>query len=279
MVFHVMTLNPWKDRKPGMTLDKVGTFFQRDQTWWKPGKAWFSYINNCQQFLQAGKPVADIAVFTGEETPRRALLPDRLVDILPGIIGPERVKKEKERLENKSLAVRDVPSGVKTQANMANPEDWNDPLRGYAYDSFNRDALLRLATVENGCIILPGGANYALLVVPGRQKMSPDGGKLMSIEVARKLLQLAKDGATLILMEKPVTTPGFQTDQNEIQQFNQVIDELFSGKRSMIKDAAGGQFLTWKKGKGRIIQGPYEAATFNNLGVAKDLQPFDETGK
>jgi hypothetical protein len=278
MVFHVMTLNPWKDRKPGMTLDKVGTFFQRDQTWWKPGKAWFSYINNCQKFLQAGKPVTDIAIFTGEETPRRALLPDRLVDILPGIIGPERVKKEKERLENKSLAVRDVPSGVKTRANMANPEDWTDPLRGYAYDSFNRDALLRLATVENGRITLPGGANYALLVIPGRQKMSPDGGRLMSIEVARKLLQLANDGATLILMEKPVTTPGFQTDPNEIQQFNQVIDELFSGERSVIKDAAGGQFLTWKKGKGRIIQGPYQAATFNKLGIAKDFQAMDETG-
>jgi hypothetical protein len=40
LVFHVFTHNPWMDRRPGMTLDGVGTFLQRDQTWWRPGKAW-----------------------------------------------------------------------------------------------------------------------------------------------------------------------------------------------------------------------------------------------
>jgi len=130
LFFHVFTLNPWKDRKPGMTLDKVGTFIQRDQTWWKPGKAFFSYITNCQRLLQQGKPVVDIAVFSGEETPRRAVLPDRLVTVLPGIFGQERVEQEKVRLLNAGIPVRDKPRGVKTQANIADPENWVDPLRG-----------------------------------------------------------------------------------------------------------------------------------------------------
>lgn len=33
---------------------------------------------------------------------------------------------------------------------MSDPEKWVNPLRGYAYDSFNKDALLRLAKAENG---------------------------------------------------------------------------------------------------------------------------------
>ncbi|RYG21616.1 MAG: DNA-binding protein, partial [Chitinophagaceae bacterium] len=41
--YHVFTHNPWTDRKPGMTLDGVGLYFQRDQTWWKQGKAWVDY--------------------------------------------------------------------------------------------------------------------------------------------------------------------------------------------------------------------------------------------
>jgi hypothetical protein len=279
MFFHVFTLNPWTDRKPGMTLDKVGTYFQRDQTWWKPGKAWISYITNCQQKLQQGKPVVDIAVFTGEEIPRRAVLPDRLVDILPGIFGQERVEQERVRLLNDGAPARNVPHGVKTQANMADPENWVDPLRGYNYDSFNRDALLRLAKVENGWIVLPGGASYGMLVVPGKQKMAPDGGERMSIEVAQKLLELANQGASLLMMEKPKWTLGLQSDPDADTKLGKVLDELFSGEKTTVTDAGGGQFIQWKKGKGRIVQGPYKAATFNEIGIRKDFYALDETGK
>ena len=40
----------------------------------------------------------DIAVFTGEEVPRRSVLPDRLVNVLPGIFGKEKVKAEKKEI-------------------------------------------------------------------------------------------------------------------------------------------------------------------------------------
>ncbi len=64
MVFHV-TYNPRMDRKPGMTFGGVGNFFQRDQIWWGPGKAWIDYTQRCQWLLQQGKPVADHVVWGG----------------------------------------------------------------------------------------------------------------------------------------------------------------------------------------------------------------------
>src|SRR5207244_4418909 len=136
LVYHVFTHNPWLDRKPGMTLDAIGLYFQRDQTWWKQARAWVDYTKRCQALLQIGNPVTDIAVFTGEELPRRAVLPDRLVPVLPGIFGKEQVDAEGKRLANKGEPLRTLPAGVTHSANMADPEKWIDPLKGYAYDSY-----------------------------------------------------------------------------------------------------------------------------------------------
>jgi hypothetical protein len=249
-VFHVNVHNPWLDRKPGMTLDGIGMFFQRDQTWWKPGKAWFDYIQRCQALLQQGHPVTDIAVFTGEETPRRAILPDRLVNTLPGIFGAERVKQEAERLANKGEPVVSSISDASHSANMALPENWIDPLHGYDYDSFNRDALLRLATVKNGRVMLPGGASYAILVIPGVHAMSPDSD-LMSPEVVKKLQQLVNEGATVLINDQPVRATGMANDADVTQ--------------------AGKQLFADAVKKGKVIIGPYKKDTFDELGIAKDF--------
>lgn len=95
LVYHVYTHNPWTNRKPGMTLDGIGLFFQRDNTWFKHGaRGMNDYAARCQLLLQYGYPVVDLAVFTGEEMPRRSILPDRLVPALPGLFGAERVAEE-----------------------------------------------------------------------------------------------------------------------------------------------------------------------------------------
>jgi hypothetical protein len=206
LFFHVYTHNPWLDRKPGMTLDGIGLFFQRDQTWWSEGKAFVDYVARCQALLQYGVPVTDIAVFTGEEMPRRAILPDRLVSMLPGIFGDERVESERVRLANVGQPTRVRPVGVTHSANMADPEDWVNPLRGYAYDSFNKDALLRLADVKDGKLILPGGAEYSILVLPTAHQMNPDNLPL-SAEAAIKVEQLKKGG--VIVPELPFGADDF----------------------------------------------------------------------
>jgi hypothetical protein len=241
-VFHVNVHNPWLDRKPGMTLDGIGLFFQRDQTWWQPGKAWFDYIKRCQSMLQQGNPVADIAVFTGEETPRRAILPDRLVSTLPGIFGAERVKQEAERLANKDVPIINSVEDASHSANMALPENWIDPLRGYTYDSFNKDALLRLATVKNGRIVLPDGASYAMLVVPGESQMSPQPW-LLSAEVVQKLQTLVNQGATILLGDRRMKTT--------------------------IKPVS----------ESKLLIGPYQKSTFDDLGITRDLIATDSVGR
>lgn len=69
---------------------------------------------------------------------------------------------------------------------------------GYAYDSINCDALLRLARVEGGWIVLPGGARYRLLVLPPADRMTP--------ELAGRLVELAGQGAKIV-GPRPVASP------------------------------------------------------------------------
>jgi hypothetical protein len=257
-VFHVNVHNPWLDRKPGMTLDGIGTFFQRDQIWWNQSVAWFKYIQRCEAMLQMGHPVTDIAVFTGEETPRRAILPDRLVTTLPGLFGDERLAEEKARLANKGEPMQVIPDGVSSSANMAEPQKWINPLHGYAYDSFNMDVLLNRATVKNGKVILPGGVSYGVLVIPGVHPMFPDKG-MMSVPVIRKLYQLASDGANIVLDNRPGTVTGLQDDKKELSKYTALL-------------------VNPENFKGAILNGPYRDATFDKIGIARDFIAEDSTG-
>jgi len=256
--FHVDVHNPWLDRKPGMTLDGIGSFFQRDQTWWKPGKAWVQYVQRCEAMLQMGHPVVDVAVFTGEETPRRAILPERLVNTLPGIFGEERVNSEKARLANKGEPMQTIPDGVNSSANMAEPQQWINPMWGYAYDSFNLDALLRLATVDkSGRVVLPGGASYGVLVIPCSRPMSPDSS-IMSIQAIEKIRQLIKDGATIIMGDHPTQAPDLSDDNIVKQNADQLFNSSVQNKKLLIA--------------------PYTDASFDKLGIARDVIVTDSTG-
>jgi len=271
LVYHVFVHNPWLDRQPGMTLSGIGLFFQRDQTWWKPGRAWVDYARRCQALLQLGRPVVDVAVFTGEETPRRAILPNRLVNDLPGILGPQAVAAENKRLANVGLPMREQPEKVSASANMETADILVDPLHGYKYDSFNKDALLRLAKVENGRIVLPGGASYGLLVVPGALKMSPDSSA-MSPEVAKKLREMAQAGAAILLNRQPTHSPelrGFPDADKEVQQLTAALNQVDNLQASAATVAAGAAAVSGQKG--RVLRGPYKADSFAALGLERDV--------
>jgi len=249
MVFHVFTHNPWVDRRPGMTLGGVGNFFQRDQTWWRQGKAWIDYTRRCQWLLQQGRPVADVAVYMGEEVPRRAVLPERLVGVLPGLVGPSRVEGEKVRLMNSGVPTTKAPNGVVHSANMADPVDWVNPLRGYAYDSYNPDVLVRLARVKDGRVVLPGGASYGLLVFPGASAMDPDAGG-MSEASALRLLELVKEGAKVLI------------DTTGIARYHDV------GLKGDDKVVRG----VFEQLLGKVMVGPYRDPTLDRVGIARDFE-------
>jgi len=77
---------------------------------------------------------------------------------------------------------------------MADPENWVDPLNGYAYDSLILMHWMMMS-VKNGRVVLPGGTNYAVLVFPAKHPMQPNN-TVISLAIAKKILQLVKDGAT-----------------------------------------------------------------------------------
>ena len=181
LFFHVNTHNPWLDKKPGMTLDGIGLFFQRDQTWYKESKGFVDYVTRCQRLLQQGDPVVDIAVYAGEEIPCRAILPDRLVSMLPGLFGKERVASEQQRLANVGQPMEESPVGVRHSANIFDMKDWINPLHGYQYDTMNKDALLNRPF------------HYKVLVIPE--------GCLLSEEVKAKVEALRSQG--VLVIDKP----------------------------------------------------------------------------
>lgn len=256
--YHVFVHNPWLDRKPGMTLDPIGTFFQRDQTWWEPGKAFFDYCQRVQFQLQKGHPVIDLAVFTGEGIPSRSVLPDRLVPFIPNIFGEERIASEKARLENTGQPSANMPKEVRYSKNSTDLSEWTNALNGYKYTSFNADVLLNDAKVINGKVVFRGGIEYSALLFLGNRKMDPNN--LMSLEVAQKMVTLVKEGATIFIAEKPIKMTGFLSS-SEKETWQNIIDELWNGNGKQ----------QWKLGKGTVVKLPYLAPTFETLGFVPDV--------
>jgi hypothetical protein len=60
MILHHWVHQPFDDRyQPGMGMGWWGTHFGRNQTWFEPGKAFFTYLARCQAMLQYGEQPAD----------------------------------------------------------------------------------------------------------------------------------------------------------------------------------------------------------------------------
>jgi len=257
--YHVFVHNPWTDRKPGMTLDGVGSYFQRDQTWWKPGKAWVDYCQRVQFQLQKGKPVIDLAVFIGEDLPSRSVLPDRLVPFIPNFFGKERLESEAIRLKNEGQPSIKIPKEVSSTKNSTDLSQWVNAMNGYQYDSFNADVLLNNAKVVNGKVVFSNSIEYGALLFPGSHKMAPN--KMISLAVVEKILELVKEGATVFIDEKPTLQPGIQSEA-EHKNWQNTIDEIWNNKSNA---------TSWKIGKGTIVKLPYLGNDFNEIGIQQDV--------
>jgi len=73
LILHAFAHQPLGDAVPGMTFGQWGCHFDRNVTWFKPGKAWFDYIGRSQFLLQYGEFGADVLVFAGEAAPNGAV--------------------------------------------------------------------------------------------------------------------------------------------------------------------------------------------------------------
>ena len=164
IIYHRFTHQPWPGNKylPGMTMGRWGMHLDRTQTWWEFSGPWFLYQARCQWMLQEGKFVADALFFCGEQAPNQGGNTDGSADV----------------------SARD----------MKLPD-------GYNWDICATKALKELKVVD-GCVVVPGGVAYRLLVLPPRKTMSED--------LLRTVDALLDAGANVCGMVKPVRAPGLR---------------------------------------------------------------------
>lgn len=135
LVFHVNTLNPWLEKQPGMTLEGIGLFFQRDNTWYQQACGLVDYITRCQRLLQEGKPVYDLQCYVGNEMPRRALTWDKVFALHPNWVRPSDLAHEQARRANIGQPLETSPVGVTHAKNLLRADEYTNPLDGLRYVS------------------------------------------------------------------------------------------------------------------------------------------------
>lgn len=74
-ILHLYIQQPYEDKNPGIN-QWFSTEFNRKNTWFKQGKAFFQYLRRNMFVLQQGVAVNDIAVFIGEDAPKMVGLVD-----------------------------------------------------------------------------------------------------------------------------------------------------------------------------------------------------------
>ena len=67
-VFHRYAMQPWLNRKPGMSMGPFGLHYERTQTWWEYSLPWHTYLARCQYLLRQGTFVSDVLNLQPEET-------------------------------------------------------------------------------------------------------------------------------------------------------------------------------------------------------------------
>lgn len=205
LILHVYIHQP-REEKPGI-IEWFGTAFNRHNTWFDRSGPFIDYMRRGAVMLKAGRPVADVAYYIGEDAP-----------------------------------------------SMQGPRDPELPA-GYDFDSINSDALIRLARGENGRLVLPGGASYAVLVLPRRREMRP--------EVAEAVRRLVREGV-VVVGPRPERSPSLQGWPESDARVKSVADEVWGevdGER--VKERAFG--------KGWVHDGMTLTEVFERHCIAPDV--------
>jgi len=126
---------------------------------------------------------------------------------------------------------------------------------GYDFDYINSDVLIHRAKVERGRIILPGGASYAVLVLPPQRVMRP--------EVVEAVSRLAYAGATVI-GPRPTSSPSLQNYPACDDQVCRLAGELWG-------EIDGESISERTVGKGRIADGLTLTQALGRRGVSRDV--------
>jgi hypothetical protein len=140
--------------------------------------------------------------------------------------------------------------------NFAKPKHIRPDLGpGYDYDDLNTEILLQITEVRDGRILLPGGMEYEILVLPEDPRMD--------LEVIKKLDELLKKGATII-GPKPVRVYGLADHVRKEKELAEITDKIWGkGGRLKKRDRIYGQ--------GRIITGKTAREVLMDKNIVPDF--------
>lgn len=133
---------------------------------------------------------------------------------------------------------------------------------GYQFDYINAEVIERDMTVRDGLLTLPHGTQYKILVLPKQKTMRP--------ELLRKIIQLVKDGAT-ILGPAPTHSPSLQ---NQPDADNQVLDMA-----KELWDNVDGDNVKYRNyGKGVVMNGVSMEEALSMMNAIEDCKlPLDNS--
>jgi hypothetical protein len=137
---------------------------------------------------------------------------------------------------------------------MTGEQNPKRPL-GYNYDYINGDVIRNDAQVKDGRIVLSCGTSYRILVLPNETTMRP--------ELLSKLMQLVRDGATII-GRSPKLSPSMKNYPSCDEQVKKMAKELW-GNCDGIKQTEN------VFGKGRVFCGISLEEAFDRMGILPDV--------
>ena len=188
--FHGTTYSPVDVAWPGWKFYATVDMSPTNSIW-RDAPAFFQYIARCQSFLQMGQPDNDFLVY----------LP--VYDIWNDQDG-------RLLLFDIHKMAKRAPRFIETVHRI------NDA--GYDMDYIS-DNFIRTTVCRDGKIITSGGVSYKALVVPG--------ARLMPDDVLEKLLVLAKEGATIVFLDRyPEDVPGYAGLEKRRTSFGRTLAEL-----------------------------------------------------
>ncbi|APU68149.1 glycosyl hydrolase [Christiangramia flava] len=185
--FHGTTYSPERAKWPGWKF-YASVNFSPVNTIWEDAPAMLSFLTNCQTLLQSGKPDNELLLYWP------------IFDVWDDYLDGSLFFQFKIHSLNEWLYGRDFYT---TATDLMK--------KGYSLD-FISDDFIKKATVKNGKIQLPGGS-YKSIVVPDSDKMP--------LETIQKLLQLKKEGGSIIFKGIPESIPGlfqFESKNKELKQ-------------------------------------------------------------
>ncbi|MFA5328275.1 MAG: glycosyl hydrolase [Prolixibacteraceae bacterium] len=206
--YHGTTFSPPAAKWPGWMF-YAAVNFAPSNTFWNDFGTLNTYIARSQSFLQAGKPDNDVLLYY-PIADEYAVRGKSLLLHFDGAAKGSSVRESAEYLFGK----------------------------GYAFDYVSDRQVLRLENKTNQ--ILTGGNSYQTILLPPV--------KLMPLETFEKIVDLATNGATVLMEELPEDVPGLGNLEDRRAKLLNLKNSLkFETTRELVKRA--------KVGKGQILMG------------------------